>query len=375
MDAKKWLDQVNTEVNACSLEVLRASNRNSDSSLLMIGCYELNEETRERKGQLRLYSCGKEGSLFSNDETSGAPHLSEPVFVCECPGVLDGKWITFGRDNDQKHFFASATAKGCVDVHILRKFGSGGEIKIENVISGNQDSNTICLALDYISTQQSFSSQILSSYSNGEIAIADFCINAEKIGFEERVRFNAHKLFGCASEVWSCSYFSTNTILTGADDCKLKGWDLRATSSPTFVIGESEHHAGVTCISKHPRKENIFASGSYDEGLRIWDIRRLGTKGSEPLLKLDSVGGGVWRIKWHPEDENKMLVAAMHGGCRILRINEWSHEEQATLEVVNSFTEHKSMAYGADWIESKSDKKSIYQASSCSFYDQKAYIW
>ena len=55
----------------------------------------------------------------------------------------------------------------------------------------------------------------------------------------------------------------------------MKLWDLRQTSTagvasrPTNVVGSNEFEAGVTAVSYHPFLENVFASGSYDEGLRI----------------------------------------------------------------------------------------------------------
>jgi diphthamide biosynthesis protein 7 len=30
------------------------------------------------------------------------------------------------------------------------------------------------------------------------------------------------------------------------------------------------------------------------------------------------VGGGVWRVKWHPTDPNLLLVSAMHNGFHVL---------------------------------------------------------
>lgn len=52
---------------------------------------------------------------------------------------------------------------------------------------------------------------------------------------------------------------------------------------------------------------------SYDDKLRIWDKRHLKTQLSE--LKF---GGGVWRTKWHPENKDLLLVAAMSDGFHIV---------------------------------------------------------
>jgi hypothetical protein len=120
-----------------------------------------------------------------------------------------------------------------------------------------------------------------------------------------------------------------------------------------------------------------------------------------PLCKSSSLGGGIWRIKWHPYTPNRMLVAAMHAGCRVLNFQGESdngnkstdfltatatsngsnitdtctkafteHESgnkstdflvssasgndsfgsKITDTCTKAFTEHESMAYGADWL-------------------------
>ena len=166
---------------------------------------------------------------------------------------------------------------------------------------------------------------------------------------------------------------ATNLISTSK--CSLKIWDIRQTLRPMHKIGDSEFTAGVTAISPHPVCSHVFAAGSYDEIVRVYDQRKL----DEPMAKF-TVGGGVWRIKWHPSCRGKMLVAAMHVGCRVVNIPVLdstytdSHEVSAGAEVLSEFTAHESMAYGADWLcfdQPCCDEVAV----SCSFYDRKAFLW
>jgi diphthamide biosynthesis protein 7 len=206
--------------------------------------------------------------------------------------------------------------------------------------------------------------------------------DAPLIQLEETHRWDAHTLFGCAAEVWtvcfaSNKHYSTyeDVVISGGDDCKMKLWDLRSNiKKPMQCIGEEEFNAGVTAVTYHPCLEHVFCSGSYDESIRLWDMRKMNT----PLSRIE-VGGGVWRVKWHPKQKTKLLIGAMHGGCRVVdvpflssyaaeEIEDNSHE----MEIVKEFVEHKSMAYGADWIYLDGQ----YEASaSCSFYDRQAFIW
>ena len=72
----------------------------------------------------------------------------------------------------------------------------------------------------------------------------------------------------------------------------------------------------------------------------------------------------------------------MHGGCRIVQVvnletgDEGGNKEAKSAIKANitaEFTEHKSMAYGADWLYHATDQTEA--AASCSFYDRQAFIW
>lgn len=268
-----------------------------------------------------------------------------------------------------------------------------------------------------IDLKSTLSTRIVSSYSKGSLAVHNINISSthsynsndtnndddnhlhHPISIERTHCWDAHTLFGCAAEVWT-TCFASNTnygtysdiVISGGDDCQMKLWDLRTCSNsgniknrPIHCIGEEEFGAGVTAVTYHPFLEHVFCSGSYDEYIRLWDMRKMDSK--EPLCSLN-VGGGVWRVKWHPTDYNKILVGAMHGGCRVVDvpvlektqqgiINTSNEDEEITevpweMNIQKEFLEHKSMAYGADWIHLEG---SYEAAASCSFYDRQAFIW
>lgn len=97
----------------------------------------------------------------------------------------------------------------------------------------------------------------------------------------------------------------------------------------------------------------------------------------KPLFRTGKLGGGIWRIKWHPYTPNRVLVGAMHMGCRILQFGggcfdgpssvSWTHSRDSsvadttisfynpsggTMKVKSTkkFCEHESMVYGANWL-------------------------
>ena len=146
--------------------------------------------------------------------------------------------------------------------------------------------------------------------SNSDGFLSLFDLNSPDL--TEIASWQAHDL-----EVWitAFNYHNTSIIYSGADDSLFKGWDSRALGSPTFV--NRTHQAGVTSIQSHPLQQHVLVTGSYDEYVRLWDTRSL----KQPVAE-HSVGGGVWRLKWHPTDKAKLLVAAMHNGFWTLNVDE-----------------------------------------------------
>ncbi|XWS37505.1 hypothetical protein CRYUN_Cryun19dG0048600 [Craigia yunnanensis] len=83
--------------------------------------------------------------------------------------------------------------------------------------------------------------------------------------------------------------------------------------SPSEIVFQNSkgHKIGVCCIAKNPTDPNTILTGSYDEYLRVWDLRSI----SRPI-------------------------------------------EGEKPEVVDAYNQHCSLTYGADW-----QKRNYYQES------------
>ncbi|KAJ1765304.1 hypothetical protein LPJ69_001360, partial [Coemansia sp. RSA 1752] len=81
-----------------------------------------------------------------------------------------------------------------------------------------------------------------------------------------------------------------------------------------------------------------------------------------------NVGGGVWRLKWHPNDATQLLVGAMYNGFHVLDVGE-------KVACSASFMDHTSIAYGADWCQAQKPGSEDMLVGTCSFYDHVVHVW
>ncbi|GMP33785.1 hypothetical protein CsSME_00006950 [Camellia sinensis var. sinensis] len=153
------------------------------------------------------------------------------------------------------------------------------------------------------------------------------------------------------------------------DDCKFSCWDLRDCPSNLAFQNSKIHKMGICCITKSPSDPHTLFTGSYDEYLRVWDVRSISKPVNETSICL---GGGVWRIKHHPSLPDLVLAACMHNGFAIVKI------EGEKAEVIETYCKHESLAYGADWQRGEicqEGKRKSGVVATCSFYDQLVRIW
>jgi len=96
------------------------------------------------------------------------------------------------------------------------------------------------------------------------------------------IAFDTHACHDCQS--------SNIRLLSGGDDCLLKLWELSVAEddlirSHQLVSSSKTALGGVTSADWHPTVRELFATGSYDECVRVWDYRSVR---SGPLLELNT---------------------------------------------------------------------------------------
>ncbi|XP_066261772.1 diphthine methyltransferase [Euwallacea similis] len=318
-----------------------------NTSFFVCGNYQLTEE----KGAEDLEPSEKRLGrilLFSVDFFRGL-ELHQTI---ETAAILDQKWCP--NQIDSVSILGVVNAKRSLEIYKL--LNRNLELVTKFLVT-DDNSETLILSLDWSSgkfnTQQP---QIICSDSNGNIHLLQLA-NSELI---LQKTLHAHDF-----QAWICgfNYWDTNVFFSGGDDSVFLKFDHRCGDLP--VAKNRLHEAGVTSLHSNKSREFIVASGSYDEYVRLWDVRTF----KVPLSKL-KMPGPLWRLKWDPFCQKFLLAACMLGGVHIIQANVLD-----TMMISDSCYEHKNIAYGADWsfLQPKDTDKFPHKGNvvfgSCSFYD------
>lgn len=217
----------------------------------------------------------------------------------------------------------------------------------------------MCLSVDWGRSSTEPSNDLACSTSGGTLSR----LKLTDTDLRQDMTWAAHD-----AEVWMCSFdaWNANVLYSGADDCVLKVWDQRAGTAVPCAVNRKSHTMGVCCMESSPHEEHVLATGSYDEKIRVWDMRNL----CLPVLTRDvCVGGGVWRVKWHPTDPTLLLSAAMHGGFAVVK------NAAGGLSLQDTWP--GTLGYGVDWYRGDVRLRCGWRAlvgfslaGTCSFYDR-----
>ena len=299
-----------TKYSADSIE-----KKPGDPVKFVCATYQLDSEGSERHGDITLLEFHEKSIKVMSVKDTG--------------GVLDMWW-------KDENCLLAACASG--ELRAL-------QVNKDSVLTEN---SAACVSSDILLAVDGICDSIVTSDTSGNI----YSINPDSLAISSVIE-SAHGAQGWGAEVWGLALDKQDQarVYSGGDDCLLKCHDLRTGCT----ISTSRHHQmGVCCISPDPVAPHQILSGSYDESVVQWDTRNF----KQPVRTV-SVGGGVWRIKRSP-DNSHILIAGMHSGFHIVDLTEFV--------VTQKYTEHTSLAYGADWLHEG-------YVATCSFYDNLVNIW
>ncbi|KAH9330716.1 hypothetical protein KI387_002824 [Taxus chinensis] len=308
--------------------------------ILAAATYTLQESVQRRVGSI---------SLFSIQDNI---HL-KLLHRIKTSGVFDIKWRP--GNGDRQPNLLQADSDGNMAMYSLEhpeivsedEVQTYEEVKIKELVRENISCSSMCLTVDWDQANASPSSNIAVGLSDGLVSV----VRLREAQMQIEHTWQAHGF-----EVWSVAYDSSHpdVLYSGADDCNFCGWDLRESSHQPIFKNTKSHQMGVCSILKSPQWENSIITGSYDECLRLWDLRLM----DRPVMQESvGLGGGVWKLKFHPSIGNLVLAACMHNGFAIVRL------DNDGMKIVEEYKGHDSLAYGADWF--KGDTSKIDRCGIC----------
>lgn len=89
-------------------------------------------------------------------------------------------------------------------------------------------------------------------------------------------------------------------VISVGDDRKICIWDLRVTNDGPKHCIQNAHESDINCVAFNPVKEHLFATGSADSTVAIWDMRNTQSK----LHSLASHNDQVFKVEWSPFNES-----------------------------------------------------------------------
>ncbi|XP_018574760.1 diphthine methyltransferase [Anoplophora glabripennis] len=305
----------------------------------LLDCDEAGQ--KKRLGTIMLFSVTQNNTLKMHQ-------------ILNTAAVLDQKWC----HNKINNYALLGVANSSKRVEVYRLNSEKMQIDlISSIEIQNCESETLILSLDWSTAiYGSNEPEIVCSDSKGRIHLMKLIDN-------NIILLNTWQ--GHDFEAWISAfyYWDTNIFFSGGDDGLFLKFDKRIENQAIAKI--KCHGAGVTSLHSSCFKENILASGSYDEYIRLWDIRKM--KNEISSIKMP---GTLWRVKWNPINQNYLLAACMLGGIHIVKLG-----NVYNMTITGSYHEHKNISYGADWSYLKGDScnKIASDATAilgtCSFYD------
>ncbi|KAK9318222.1 WD40-repeat-containing domain protein [Lipomyces starkeyi] len=310
-----------------------------DSRFVIVGTYKL-EQDGSRHGTLDIYDCANGELKF-----------------CSAIESTDSSILDLKFSPHDSSLLASAHSTGRICLwRVSPSREDGIDVELISTYDVADSSDVLVLSICFSPIDPVVLAVTLSS---GEWRLCSISTESAVATLQVQSSFMAHSL-----EAWTSAFSSNGSLLfSGGDDSVLSAYDLRAGIE--VWQDKRTHSAGVTSILPFHDNESQIWTGSYDEKLRVWDLRGPYSKGS--VVNELSLGGGVWRLIDHPKVAEKLVLSCcMHGGARVINTS----DELSDASVVGNISEgHESMLYGGDW---SSDGGYI---ATCSFYDKKLNLW
>lgn len=234
---------------------------------------------------------------------------NEPVVILDCPGLRDDFYLNI-LDWSAKNNVTIALEASVYSYNFVTRY--------TNCITSATDPH------EYISALRSIREGLLLAVANCKGCISIFDCETSKelastaIPQRTRVAALASKHNG--------GMFSDHILISGSKTGKIYGYDLRnKLSSTIFAL---RFHELEVCGLELAQDSWLMASGSNDNRVVIWDLRR-----EKPLFIQDDHGAAVKALAWCPWQRN-LLATGSGTGDKKLRF--WNTSTNSCMKTIQS---------------------------------------
>jgi WD40 repeat protein len=384
----KFLDSVILDKNVDRVKFIKNKNEN----YILSACYHLDKESRTKSGSLNLNKINLNKTNLI-EEKKPEKSLSNTMTYELDYGILDLKYAnslnvpinTSGEKESETAEIKLFTANSDYSFSIFNinfehsekaenspHFLPLKKYKIHNE-EFQYNSKETCNALDI---------KTLNTNSTIILAMNDGCHCLFDLIKEKPILIKKSHEYG----LWSCMIKDIigNVFFTGSEDSLLKMWDRRSDKKEISV--NRSHNASINCIQNFLNDDhsNYIVTGSYDETLRIIDVRKFGD-----CLFQKKIDCSIWDINQRnfKNMASLFLMANVYEGFNVFEfdkekiISDHNNKDIKSIfsfplekgETTNHTINHKTIVYGVDSTHLWSDDE-IY-VTSCSFYDNSVSFW
>lgn len=311
--------------------------------------------------------------------------------VCKSPAVLDliSLRSTTNQDTERNNRVRdeenceedTVLYAACADATLIRAYPMQSsydslrckELESQSNSAQDEDSSKLNLSVHAIrDMSRDGSTLVVTSDSDGDVTLRSI----GEDGMEVVDKRKMHDGEAWTSHIGRIGESHRMTIMSGGDDGVFTSF-IPNDPQACWRLRKAHDCVGVTTIATVQTMPNHIWTGGYDDTVRVWDVRQMRTSVAQ-----HNVHGGVWRIRFHPNDPNLVLVAAMYHGCTVVRWHDsCKDDESGHLTTVCEYDGHESIAYGAEWVPQLEGNRQN-SANGCrrlavtaSFYDKAVRLW
>ncbi|KAJ1725791.1 Histone acetyltransferase type B subunit 2 [Coemansia erecta] len=117
----------------------------------------------------------------------------------------------------------------------------------------------------------------------------------------------------------------TDIFASVGDDRRLLIWDTRKAPGDKPVQDVIAHESEVNCVAFNPKSEYVFATGSGDTTVALWDLRNLKHK----LHSLEAHKEEVLQLSWSPKHETVLASASTDRRVNVWDVSRIGEEQTA----------------------------------------------